>query len=48
VKSDEIVPVAPSLLNNLFKTMDFPGSEENEYVMKGNTGDTLACLLIIK
>jgi len=37
VKSDELVPVAPDLLKNLFKTMDFPGSEENEYVMKGNT-----------
>jgi hypothetical protein len=37
VKSDELVPVAPDLLNNLFKAMDFPGSEENEYVMKGNT-----------
>ncbi|KDR18464.1 exportin-2 [Zootermopsis nevadensis] len=34
VKSDEIVPVAPSLLNNLFKTMNLPGSEENAYVMK--------------
>lgn len=34
VKSDELVPVAPDLLKNLFKTMDFPGSEENEYVMK--------------
>jgi hypothetical protein len=38
VKSDELVPVASDLLKNLFKTMDFPGSEENEYVMKGNTG----------
>jgi len=37
VKSDELVPVAPDLLKNLFKTMEFPGSEENEYVMKGNT-----------
>lgn len=37
MKSDELVPVAPDLLKNLFKTMDFPGSEENEYVMKGNT-----------
>jgi hypothetical protein len=41
VKSDELVPVAPDLLKNLFKTMDFPGSEENEYVMKGNTSRKL-------
>jgi hypothetical protein len=39
VKSDEIVPIAPNLLNNLFKTMNLPGSEENEYVMKGNNSD---------
>jgi len=43
VKSDELVPVAPDLLKNLFKTMDFPGSEENEYVMKGNTSCKLLC-----
>jgi hypothetical protein len=37
VKSDELVPVAPDLLNNLFKVMNIPFSQENEYVMKGNT-----------
>jgi hypothetical protein len=43
VKSDELVPVAPDLLKNLFKAMDFPGSAENEYVMKGNTSCKLLC-----
>jgi hypothetical protein len=43
VKSDELVPVAPDLLKNLFKAMDFPGSEENEYVMKGNTSCKFLC-----
>jgi hypothetical protein len=48
VKSDELVPVAPDLLNNLFKAMTLPGSQENEYVMKGITIDKLLGLLILK
>jgi hypothetical protein len=31
VKSDELVPIAPDLFNNLF---NLPGSHENEYIMK--------------
>ncbi|PNF40478.1 Exportin-2 [Cryptotermes secundus] len=34
VKRDELVPVAPDLMNNLFKAMTLPGSHENEYIMK--------------
>ncbi|KAJ4428957.1 hypothetical protein ANN_25953 [Periplaneta americana] len=34
VKSEELVPIAPDLLNNLFRTMTMHGSQENEYVMK--------------
>jgi hypothetical protein len=48
VSSDELVPVAPDLLNNLFKAMTLPCSQENEYIMKGMTVDKLLGLLILK
>ncbi|KAK7791230.1 hypothetical protein R5R35_001387 [Gryllus longicercus] len=34
IKGEELAPLASELLNNLFAAMDFPGSNENEYVMK--------------
>ncbi|PSN33093.1 Exportin-2 [Blattella germanica] len=35
VKSEELAPLAPDLLNNLFNAMTIPCSQENEYIMKG-------------
>lgn len=30
-----MAPFTEQLLNNLFKALAFPGSAENEYIMKG-------------
>lgn len=35
VKSEELMPLASELLSGLFMVLTRPGSEENEYVMKG-------------
>lgn len=34
VKGEELAPLASELLKNLFGAMEFPGSQENEYIMK--------------
>ena len=33
----EMAPFTEQLLNNLFKALALPGSEENEYIMKGKS-----------
>lgn len=34
IKCEEILPFAPNLLNGLFSSLELPGSEENDYIMK--------------
>lgn len=35
ITAAEMAPFTEQLLNNLFKALAFPGSAENEYIMKG-------------
>ena len=35
IRKEDMQPHAESLLLNLFQTLSIPGSQENEYIMKG-------------
>lgn len=37
ITAAEMAPFTEQLLNNLFKALAFPGSAENEYIMKGES-----------